>query len=165
MWFSGVPEPHKWLGNPFQSDGFQPLCFSFVLKCLVCNMINCFSRSFSLFYGMYGLRNDQPHLSPKTVETVIRVHAVEQKPGFYYKVSLCVLFSHSLSLWKLHDHFLDLVWTHEVDLFVPLRQRQLLFIHSRYLMGLRLLADGLVIVLNVLCMHNKRINLTKMNWE
>lgn len=56
-------------------------------------------------------------------------------------------------------------WTHELDLFVPLRQLQLLFIHSRYLMDLRLLADGLVIVLNVLHMHNKWIKLTTMNWE
>lgn len=48
----------KWLGISFQTDGFQPLCFSFVLKCLVFGVMNCFSRSFSLFYGMYGLWNN-----------------------------------------------------------------------------------------------------------
>lgn len=49
---------------------FQHLLTSFMV-CMDCRVTNC---------------------SPKIVETVIWVHAVEQKPVFYYKVSLCVWF-------------------------------------------------------------------------
>lgn len=55
------------------------------------------------------------------------------------------------------------LWTDEVDLFVALRQPQLIFIQSLYLMWSGLLSEGLVIVLRALLMHTKQIKLTKLS--